>query len=252
MLKKLTSAALVAALLFSACSKKDSTSSGLPDINEANNKIVGASAREFLTGQQYTSLKIEIQYMPGYAPDQSSVNNMVGFLNNLLNKPGGIQVTQTQIAGSGKANLTINDIATIEKNNRTAFTTGTQLAAYLLITDAQYFEPSVLGLAYRNTSMALMGKTIHDNSGGVGQVSRTKLTTTVLQHELGHVLGLVNLGTPLTVNHQDAAHGNHCNNQNCLMYYTANTTDLLGVLLVGNIPQLDANCVNDLKANGGR
>ena len=97
-----------------------------------------------------------------------------------------------------------------------------------------------------------MGSTILQNSGGIGQVSRTKLYSTVLEHEFGHLMGLVDLGSPMITNHKDGAHGNHCNNQNCLMYYASETTDLLGFLLTGNIPALDANCANDLHANGGR
>jgi hypothetical protein len=36
------------------------------------------------------------------------------------------------------------------------------------------------------------------------------------------------------------------------MHYTFATTEVLGFLLAGNIPLLDANCVADLRANGGR
>ena len=78
--------------------------------------------------------------------------------------------------------------------------------------------------------MCLFGKTINDNSGSIGQTSRTKLQTTVFEHELGHLLGLVDLGSPMQTNHKDAANGNHCNNTNCLMYYKSETTDILGFL----------------------
>jgi hypothetical protein len=36
------------------------------------------------------------------------------------------------------------------------------------------------------------------------------------------------------------------------MYHAAETTDILGFLLTGNIPSLDAACVADLRANGGK
>ena len=91
--------------------------------------------------------------------------------------------------------------------------------------------------------MSILGKTIHDNSGGLGQASRTKLESTVLEHEFGHILGLVDLGSPMQTNHKDAAHGNHCNNTNCLMYYASETTDILGILITGNIPPLV--CIGD-------
>jgi hypothetical protein len=35
------------------------------------------------------------------------------------------------------------------------------------------------------------------------------------------------------------------------MHYASDTRDILGILLTGNIPSLDANCRADLHANGG-
>lgn len=236
---------------FGGCSKKD-TITGLPSINSDNNKVVGASANDLLSAAKYSSVKIEIQYMPGFQPDAAAVNNLTSFLNSLINKPGGVTVIQTQIASASKTVLSLTDIATIEKNNRTVYTSGSQLGVYFLYTDGNYSDGNVLGLAFRNTSMSLLGKTIHDNSGGIGQASRTKVVSTVLEHEFAHILGLVNIGSPMQTNHQDGAHGNHCNNTNCLMYYTSETTDILGILITGNIPVLDANCKADLTANGGK
>ena len=190
--------------------------------------------------------------MPGFQPDAAAINNLTSFINSLINKPGAVTVTQTQIASAGNTVLTLTDIANVEKNNRTVYTSGNQLGVYFLYTDGNYSEANVLGLAYRNTSMSILGKTIHDNSGGLGQASRTKLESTVLEHEFGHILGLVDLGSPMQTNHKDAAHGNHCNNTNCLMYYASETTDILGILITGSIPPLDANCKADLTANGGK
>ena len=45
---------------------------------------------------------------------------------------------------------------------------------YVLFTDASYEVANVLGVAYRNTSVVLFGKTIRSNSGGLGQASRVK------------------------------------------------------------------------------
>ena len=239
-------------LFATAGCKKSDTISNLPSINNENNKALGASANDLLSASKYSSVIVEIQYMPGFQPDGASVNNLVNFINSLLNKPGGVSVIQTQIASAGKTVLTLNDIATIEKNNRTVYTSGSQLGVYFLFTDGNYSEGNVLGLAYRNTSMSLLGKTIHDNSGGIGQASRTKVVSTVLEHEFAHILGLVDIGSAMQTNHKDAAHGNHCNNTNCLMYYASETTDILGILITGNIPALDANCKADLTANGGK
>ncbi len=239
-------------LIFINSCTKTSTSNSLPEINAENNKSVGASANDLLSSSKYNTLKIEIQYMPGFQPDAASISNLTSFANTLVNKPNGVTITQTQIAATGKTSLTLNEIASIEQTNRTAITSGNQISVYFLFTDANYSQANVLGIAYRNTSMCIMGKTIKDNTGGIGQTSKAKLETTVLEHELTHLLGLVDIGSPMQTNHKDAAHGNHCSNTNCLMYYSSETTDVLGFLVTGNIPTLDANCRADLTANGGK
>ena len=38
----------------------------------------------------------------------------------------------------------------------------------------------------------------------------------------------------------------------CLMYYATETSDIFGLLVTGNIPTLDAQCLADLHANGGK
>lgn len=220
--------------------------------NAENLKEVGVSSHDLLSADKYTSIKIEIQYMPGFSPDPNAVTNLNSFLSTLSNKPSGISVIQTQIPSAGKSELSLSDIIALEKSNRTVYTTGSQLGVYILYADGLYAENNVLGLAYKNTSICILGKTIHDNSGSIGQSSRTKLESTVIEHEICHILGLVDLGSSMQTNHKDAAHGNHCTNTNCLMYYQSETTDILGFLIAGDAPTLDANCRADLTANGGK
>ncbi len=236
--------------LFFSCSKsKDSSVSGI-NPNSLHNRSVGASANELLANAKYSSVKIEVQYMTGFAPDATAINNLQSFLTTYLNKPGGISIVTKEINPSANTTLSADDVHTLENGNRTAFTAGSQMALYVLYTNGNYTDNNVLGVAYRNTSVAIFGKKVHDNSGAIGQASRNKLETTVLEHEMGHLLGLVDIGSPMQTAHK--ANGAHCNNQNCLLYYTAETTDVLGFLVTGNIPSLDANCMADLRANGGK
>lgn len=248
-----TKAFIAVMLLASIVScKKETAFSNNPGANDLHNKSVGYSANQLLSGGTYKSLKIEIQYMTGFAPDGAALSHLQNVLNSYLNKPSGITIVTKEIPATSSTTLSIDQIKTIEEQNRTVFTSGDQLGVYFLYTNGNFTEDNVLGVAYRNTSMTLFGKKIHDNSGGLGQTSRTKLEATVLEHEFGHILGLVDIGSPMQTNHKDAAHGNHCSNNNCLMYYASETTDILGFLLTGNIPSFDANCIADLHANGGK
>ena len=244
--------ATILALFFFVACKKETTFSNNPGADDLHNKAVGYTANQLLSSGTYKSLKIEVQYMTGYAPDASALNHLQNILNTYLNKPSGISIVTKEISPSSSATLSIDQVRTLEEQNRTVFTTGDQLGVYFLYTNGNFTDNKVLGAAFRNTSMVIFGKTIHDNSGALGQTSRTKLEGTVLDHEFGHILGLVDLGSTMQTNHKDATHDSHCSNTNCLMYYASETTDILGFLLTGNIPPFDANCIADMHTNGGK
>jgi hypothetical protein len=236
---------LVTLVSFTSCSKKDVT----PSSGSLDYKTLGSAARNILSSEKYTSMKIEIQYMPGYQPDAAVLSNYINFFVTYINKSGGISIVQQQIAASGKTTLTIDDIVAIEKSNRTVFTSGNEISLHILIVDADYSNPDIAGISYWNTSLCLFGKLIYSHSGGIGQATRTKLESTVLEHESGHIMGLVDQGTPMQVSHRDLANGMHCNNPACLMYYAIEIADVGGT---SAIETFDANCTADLKANGGK
>ena len=116
-------------ILFAHCSKKDSTPNSS---NNLNTKSVGASAKEFLSAGTYTSINVQLQYMPGFAPDAAALTNLTSLLNTLVNKPAGINFSQIPIAASGKSVFSIEDISALEKANRTQFTNSNVLSVYVV------------------------------------------------------------------------------------------------------------------------
>ena len=233
---------LIISLGFASCKKED--------VASADYQTLGSSAHSILSASPYSRLHIEIQYMVGYPPDSASIVNLVNFLKNYINKPDGIEVTQQQIAASGKPVLSIDDISNIEKKYRTAFTQNNTLAVHILITDGDYDKPNILATSYWNTSFVIFGKTVNEDSGSWGFTSLTQLLSTLFEHEFGHLMGLVNQGSPMQTDHLDQANGAHCINPHCLMYYDVERSTSGGNLF--SIPTLDADCMADLKANGGK
>lgn len=232
---------------------------GLPDGTETEESpLVGRTIvpKDFLSDSDFGELIVEIQHVEGYQPTAAAIENLKSFLQERLHKPAGITIVQHALNSPGKTAYTLEDIRAIEKAGRVKKNTDNTLTAYFFFADGDYASNSgnskVLGIAYGSSSMVIFEKTVKDFSGGVAQPAVTTLETTVIHHEFAHILGLVNNGTAMQEEHQDVAHGRHCMQENCLMYYTAETTDVIGNLIGGNIPQLDAACIADLQGNGGR
>jgi predicted Zn-dependent protease len=229
-------------LLLSACQKEDIT-------GKYEYRTLGVSARDLLTAAPYTTLQIQVDYMPGFAPDDAAISNLTNFISTYANKPGGIIVLQRPILASGKAVLSITDIVKIEQNNRIFFTGLNTITVHILITDGYFTSANTFATSYWNTSTCIFGQAINDNSGSPGRVTKSRLLSTVLQHEMGHLLGLVNQGSPMQSPHKDPDNGAHCSNTHCLMYYGIETN---AGSTNSPAPSLDNNCRNDLKANGGK
>ncbi len=214
-------------------------------------KNFGASAQHLLKSDQYTSLKIEVQYMKGVKPNSAALKNLKAFLEKHLNKPEGIFMITKEIASAGKPVLNRSEVDSIRKVNRTIYSTNDQIAVHILYTDGEYVNGSVLGEAYRNTTIVLFGKSINDNSDRFSKPSQTTLETTLLLHEFGHLLGLMDKGSKMYTGHNDASNNAHCQNRSCLMYYGIDVEDKFGPLIKREVPELDDDCLFDLVVNGG-
>ena len=230
-------------LLVSGCKKdKDVFAIGTPS--------------DFLSDVNYKKLRVEFVYAAGMRPAASTLDNIRSFLTEHLKKPDGIEFTEKEIGSPGKSVFSIDDIRAIEQTHRNTEKDDKTITAWIFFADGDYAAngqgSKVLGVAYGVSSMAVFEKTIREFSGGLTQPAETTVETIVSNHEFGHILGLVNNGISMAEDHQDQAHGKHCNNSKCLMYYSTETSDLISNLLGNTIPELDNNCLNDLRKAGGK
>lgn len=252
----------VLALFLIGCSS-DGDSGGVEQVpgetvdKVANQQSVGDSSQDLLGDNSFTSLYVEIYYVQGLRPSSGTIDHFKGFLTERLNKPEGITIELVEMESPGQDVYSITDVRNIEDDIRTAYNDGSKLKVFGLYLDGEYSENtesgSVLGVAYRNTSFVLFSETIREFSGQPLSPSTTVLESTVLDHEFGHLMGLVNAGAPLQSQHQDIEHGRHCTTEDCLMFWTAETGEgLVNMISGGTIPTLDQACLNDLQANGGK
>lgn len=244
-MKKISTICIFCIIFFSC---DNSLTPAKPIINKgiADKRDVGQSAHDLLSAVKYTRLNIEIQFAPGMRPHDHSVNNLVSFFKNYVYKPAGVTVTLKQVGSIAKAKITTQDADSFALKNRILYTEGNLVSLYIYFADAASTRFWIGGIAYRNTAMVVFEKTILENTKGAGEADRIKMETGVIEHEAGHLLGLVNNGTAMQIPHEDPSHKFHCSNRNCLMYYAIEAGMVRNP--DNSLPVLDANCVRDLKA----
>ncbi|MFV8342956.1 membrane metalloprotease [Flavobacterium sp. XS2P39] len=256
-MKKVITALTIGFVLLVSCSKEDAVDTS-ETINPITNKqTTGSSSNDLLSDKKFTSMIIEVVYVQGFEPSATAINNLVSFLSARTYKPSGISIVKRAIPSPGKATFTDQEIVAIEDANRTKYNTSNQIAVWVFFADGKSSTDTstsvILGTAYRNTSLVIYEQTVHGLSDSPFEPNRSLLETTVITHEIGHILGLTNLGTTLQSNHEDTAHPKHCNVSTCLMYWSSETgKGIENMVSGGAAPQLDAQCIADLRANGGK
>lgn len=242
---KLNFLLLILFLGLSACSTDEERA---PD-----DQPLGVSANSFLSEEDYTSLVVEIVYVTGFEPSDSSLSAAKTFLQTYLNKPGGITVKTRAIPAPEMGTYSLSEIKSIENDHRTAFTSGKKLSTFIFIADDKsensIGDERILGKAYKNTSMVIFQKEIRELAENTG-VSSSQIQEFTIKHEFGHLFGLVDNGTPAQSDHvyedpKDPDEKGHCDVPGCLM------ARYLDYEQAGNLV-LDELCHMDLIANGGK
>ena len=214
----------------------------------------GDFALDFLRDETYDRVLIEVDWVAGHRPDDAALDHLVGVVGQVCDKPGGIEVVlDDEIPSQGSPAWTVPAGQELEVAWRDRYRdpdSGTAVIYFLYLdgnSSADSSEGRVLGYAYRGSSLAIFEETIASTETGLPLLSGGGVEDAVLAHELGHLLGLVNNGVAPESPHQDTAHGAHCDDEGCLMYWAVET-DLVGSLLGAGVPDFDGACLADLRA----
>lgn len=250
---------LLGLTLMTACKSDDSEA--VVEDNTADNKLpLGTSAEDMLSNDIFQSMTVEIVYSNGFRPEQGTLNSLQTFLNERINKPGGISFVETVIPAPSGAPYNITEIRDIENANRTRYNEGNNLAMYVFFANGSSVNDTqtnvTLGSAYLNTSIVVYQQTLRDLVLITPGANLEILETATLQHEFGHIFGLTNiLNDDIHTDHEDPFHLKHCIVEECLMYFDASFATRSSVermMRNADVPVFDPLCIADLQAKGGK
>lgn len=219
----------------------------------------GVGPRDYLSDRDYSTWIIEVDSVEGQAPSGSTLEFLRSRLQEVANKPGGIEIRQSDTLAARGGTWSSRDVLDIDESSQDVRTAGDTVVTHLLFLDGEYDTANVLGVAIGHSTIAMFSETIRESCSvltgcltGVESIFRA-----VLVHEFGHAMGLVNNGIPMVADHEadecdGRADSGHSTNQNSVMFCAVETANVVNVFQNGPPTTFDAADRQDMCNAGGR
>lgn len=201
-------------------------------------------ARWILAAKPFTEIVIEIDYVSGMQPTQLAKSHLVNTLKNITGKK--VTLKDGNLMESRPTGETSSsDIKRISQRraNRSVEPVAAIWIGYFNGSASQ--SSNILGIAVAGTVVGMFPERIQSISTPP-VLSRDVIERSVLLHEVGHVLALVNVGYQSPRPHQDVEHGHHSNNRDSVMYWAVEDISLANVFRGGPPYTFDADDLADM------
>lgn len=131
----------------------------------------------------------------------------------------------TKLPLQNKTNWSGEDIYNLVESQNAQKNSSSEGVIHILFLNGNFekdgvINSSVMGVHLTNTTIiAIFKDKIKAVQSSQGNNVAMFTEQSVLVHEFGHAMGLVNNGVSIKSQHHDSEHGAHCTVQNCVMYY---------------------------------
>jgi hypothetical protein len=211
-----------------------------------DNGPVGANTHLYLN-RKIPKLVVEVDAVKGYEPAPSALRILRDRLTRVVDKPGGVTFLATKvIPRTEDGDSQHSFMEKTEQRYRTHHSTPSAIVLYVLYSDGQM--GGVIGAAYSSSAYVVFKQNIQD-SAATPLVTAVDIENSVIVHEMGHVMALVNIGYQSPRNHEDPQHKGHSNNSKSVMYWAVDNVGVVGLLGGSRKPptEFDANDLADLR-----
>ncbi len=210
--------------------------------------VPGGLALACLRDDSYKEMVIEIDHAPGYNPETSTVNLLKQRLGQVCDKPDGIRIELTEVTFAESETWTAGKVRDIAHETMDSPPQTSVLRWHVIMPQGKYSDDSVLGVAVDASTIALFPDSIEDATSIFNpRISAEDIENSVMVHEFGHLLGLVNLVYTSPADHEDSEHPGHSNNEDSVMYWAVETVTI-SAFFSGDLPtEFDQDDLDDLE-----
>lgn len=200
--------------------------------------VVGSLAATYLRPVASSAILVEVRSQEGAGPRPAAVERVRDVLASLTGK----EVTLTSgSVGGGARSWTADELRAVADEG-VAQAAGRPVLRLLFLHGGFAENERAVGVAVRGDLAAVFADRVAEAAGMFGD--RVAVEDAVTMHEVGHLLGLVDL--VLDTGREDPDHPGHSPNRGSVMYFAVEST-LLGSVLTGGPPRdFDQDDLDDL------
>jgi len=217
-----------------------------------------------------TSLHLEVAYEEGAQPYVTSISGNrkvwefteVNIESLFVQRPVAMDVIVpdtiaglTVIPNQNRTGYTVNNIVSLADRYRKNEGTDVEGNIFVLFLNGYYekddtVRQEVMGVHVTGTTVVAIFKPVITSLRWFVTIKEF-IEQSVVVHEIGHTLGLVKAGLPLTSEHHDDGHPSHCTNSDCVMYWENESADISSYIqnyYSGKRMVFGSECVADVRA----
>lgn len=216
--------------------------------------------RDYIRGDKAGKLVFELDLVDGTSARTEARDHVSTTLAELIDKPDGIEwTTDGTIEARGSDYVwTFDELQDLADDNFDLEVDGDTVKIHVMYVDGRYEDENVLGVAWANRHLVMFHDVLNDSCTRPLLMDRLcgPAESSVLLHEVGHVIGLVDNGVEMVEPHKDEEHGAHDESEDCVMYFAYDGVQVFDILenrLTGASSELefDDACKADLAAARG-
>lgn len=217
------------------------SSASAPAVIAVGSLDIGQVAPALLRPGRGDRVVLEVRAQQGAAPTTSTIDHVSQVLGSVSHKA--VAVDGPDLLGGGARDWTQKDIISAAASAAQTESGRSQVVLRVLFLHGTYGgDTSVLGVAVAGDVAAVFSDQV-DSAAGL-LVAPSVVEDAVTMHEVGHLLGLVDLY--LHTGRADPDHPGHSRNKRSVMYWQVES-DLITQLLDGGIPRdFDSDDLADL------
>lgn len=207
---------------------------------------VGALNHQYLQADHFSKLILEIDYENSTPPNQNAIKEFVSTLKPYVDKPQGIVEENSNSFTSQKEIYTTQDILEVAQKNRTSYSQENTISLYVIFLNGSFAKnKNALGLVFNSSTIVIFKDKI--KQANTSLVFGKEIEHAVLNHEFGHLLGLVNIYYQSDISHEDLNNTHHSNNKESVMFWAVEDVSVMNILRGGPPTQFDSDDISDIR-----